>query len=304
MRIAVLFSGQGNQQPDHFMRLRQGAGPDLAAALQKALPTLWDADPPPSEALSPNRIAQPLIFGLQLQLWVALAPRLPRPICFAGYSLGEMAACCAAGLFTPATGIALCSARARLMDVAVSEPAGMLAISGLARMQIQELTAGTTAQIAICNGADQFVIGGLIADLDSLAEAAESVGALRVARLAVTTPSHTALLASATAQFPDLVAASCANRLTERVLSAIDGRRLSTAEQAITALARQLSMPLDWATCMDAVAEHQPDRVLEVGPGAALARLWAGRFPAIPVRAVDEFRSLDGVVEWVTGGQR
>jgi [acyl-carrier-protein] S-malonyltransferase len=190
------------------------------------------------------------------------------------------------------------------MDEAVSAPAGMLAISGLARLALERLTAGSVAQIAICNGPDQFVIGGLAPDLDRIAEAAASAGAARVARLAVNTPSHTALLASATAQFPDRIAPSCASRLKERVLSAVDGRRLATAEQAIAALARQLSTPLDWATCMDAVAEHQPDRVLEIGPGTALARLWASRFPAIPARAVDEFRSLDGVVDWLNGTQR
>jgi [acyl-carrier-protein] S-malonyltransferase len=39
--------------------------------------------------------------------------------------------------------------------------------------------------------------------------------------------------------------------------------------------------------------------VLEVGPGAALASMWNRRFPDVPARSADEFRSADAVVDWV-----
>jgi hypothetical protein len=38
-------------------------------------------------------------------------------------------------------------------------------------------------------------------------------------------------------------------------------------------LARQISTPLDWEACLSAVLEMQPDVLLEIGPGNALARI-------------------------------
>jgi len=43
----------------------------------------------------------------------------------------------------------------------------------------------------------------------------------------------------------------------------------------------------------------QPDAVLEIGPGNALAKLFGELAPAIPVRASDDFRSVDGIVRWL-----
>ena len=65
------------------------------------------------------------------------------------------------------------------------------------------------------------------------------------------------------------------------------------------ALARQISTPLDWDACLGAVLEMQPDAVLEIGPGNALARMWAERAPQVPVRASDDFRSVEGIAAWV-----
>ena len=44
-----------------------------------------------------NAIAQPLVTGASLAAWAALAPGLPRVVAVAGYSVGELAACVAAG---------------------------------------------------------------------------------------------------------------------------------------------------------------------------------------------------------------
>jgi [acyl-carrier-protein] S-malonyltransferase len=39
--------------------------------------------------------------------------------------------------------------------------------------------------------------------------------------------------------------------------------------------------------------------VLEIGPGAALARMWNQRYPDVPARSADEFHSLSAVVRWI-----
>ncbi|MEH3087572.1 MAG: hypothetical protein PGN26_13810 [Xylophilus ampelinus] len=50
---------------------------------------------------------------------------------------------------------------------------------------------------------------------------------------------------------------------------------------------------------MQTLAERGARCVLEVGPGAALARMWRARYPAVPARSVDEFGSRDAVLRWV-----
>lgn len=299
MRLAILFSGQGNQQPEHLRRLRAEAPPALAAALATAIPSVWhDAEVTPA-ALLANRVAQPLIFALQASLWQQLRPGLPRPVCVAGYSLGEMAACCAADAFSVDDGLALCGARAQLMDACVAGPAGLLAIVGLPAAAVTALAAECGLAVAIRNGPDHFVLGGPEAGLARAASLAEGQGAARVVRLGVTTPSHTPWLAEASRAFAARLQPFSAGRLAFPVLSAIDGRPARHGADATAALARQISTTLDWAACLDAVAEMQPDAVLEIGPGNALARMWSERETAVPARATDDFRSVEGILAWV-----
>ena len=87
--------------------------PDLQQALIDGGIGFATVDP---ENLVKNRIVQPLIFAQQMTLWRQLQAESPRPICAAGYLLGEIAACSAAGAFSAVEGLRLCVERARLMD--------------------------------------------------------------------------------------------------------------------------------------------------------------------------------------------
>ena len=75
--------------------------------------------------------------------------------------------------------------------------------------------------------------------------------------------------------------------------------RVTNADQAAKALALQISTTVQWSTCMDQIHARQVRCVLEIGPGAALSRMWNERFPEVPARSVDEFRSASAIVDWV-----
>ena len=77
------------------------------------------------------------------------------------------------------------------------------------------------------------------------------------------------------------------------------GDRISSGRQAASALAMQMAQTVRWSACMDHIHMRRVGCVLEVGPGAALARLWNQRFPDVPARSVDEFRSRSAIVNWV-----
>ena len=101
MRLALLFSGQGGQTLAHWQQVQAGVDGELGAALLRGLPDIANPNVAvDAEKLAKNSIAQPLIFAQQMLLWGRLQSYLPRPICAAGYSLGEMAACSAAGAFS------------------------------------------------------------------------------------------------------------------------------------------------------------------------------------------------------------
>ncbi len=300
MRLALLFSGQGQQTPDHLRALRTRAPGPLDALLAASIPHVWLGENIACEALQENRVAQPFIFAFQMAYWQQLRTLLPRPICAAGYSLGELAACCAAGLFDAESGLKLASRRAASMDACVSEPAGLLAIMGVSRKDLATIIETTHTHLAISNPDQHDVIGGLDPALQEAAELAERLGAMRVVRLGVRTPSHTALLAQGTAAFQrDLAPYRSRQALAFKVLSAIDGKGAVLADQAAEALAKQISHAMDWRACLQAVRELQPDAVLEIGPGRALAKMWNTAYPDVPARAVDDFRGTDGIRQWL-----
>ena len=82
----------------------------------------------------------------------------------------------------------------------------------------------------------------------------------------------------------------------ERASGAVDVLRKA---RAVETLSRQLSETIVWSDCMDAAAEAGMTVALELGPGAALARMLQARHPHIACRSVADFRSLDGIVAWL-----
>lgn len=299
MRLALLFSGQGGQGPQHLARVAQLTPPALRPTLKLALPFLDEPESVEVERLQENRYAQPLIFALQVGFWDQLRQHLPRPICAAGYSLGEMAATSTAGLFAPETGISLCARRAQLMDAATPGASGMLAVLGLGDDTLARISSQYGLAIAIRNGPGHRVLAGAAEQMDQAEQACLAAGASRTVRLAVRTPSHTAQLQTASVAFGEALSSCGEGRLAFPVLSAIDGRPAHTRAQARDALARQISTPLDWEACMQTLVEMQPDVVLEIGPCNALARLLNEIAPHLPVRACDDFRSIEGIVDWL-----
>lgn len=299
MRLAVLFSGQGHQQSEHLARLRQNLHTGTQAVLAQVIPQVWNQTSPSSSDILANRNAQPLIFALQMHLWEQLAKDLPKPACVAGYSLGEMAACSAAGLFSIEEGILLCAARAEAMDNCVSEPAGLLAIKGLTEVSVRSIASESGVVLAIRNSPDHFILGGNASALESAEAIALRLGANRAVRLGITTPSHTPFLQPASIQFAACLKEFSHGQLAFPVMSAIDGHSLRHGGQATDALARQISSPLNWDACLDAVLEMQPDLLLEIGPGNALCRMWEERNTHIPIRASDDFRSVEGILNWI-----
>lgn len=299
MRLAILFSGQGQQTLEHFSFLRENAGRQLSNELEEALGSLWAGTEQAEIDLSTNIVAQPMIFGFEVSWWEKLVPYLPTPVCAAGYSLGEMAACSAAGLFSDSAGVALCHERASLMDSNTSDSFTMLAVLGIGEEKVSDIAKHFGLEIAIRNSPTHFVVTGVESSVHAAVEKFEAAGASKLTPIAVRTPSHTRFLKSASESFLKSLEPYSHGNLLFPVISAVTGKMSYSSKEASTALATQISSMLHWDDALETMVEMRPDVVLEIGPGNALTKMLSEHAPSIPARSVCDFKSAQGVLAWL-----
>ena len=300
MKLGILCPGQGAQSRNMLDKVKD----ELAArrVIEEATEVLgWDPRElilGPEKALFVNAVAQPLLCIAEMAIWTALRAHLPEPSVFAGYSVGELAAHACAGALQTMDLAQLARTRALQMDGACPHDGGLVAVSGLEHRLIERLCAQTGVEIAIINGADRWVAGGLAADLSAFEEAAIRAGA-RIQLLPVSVAAHTRLMSPASTAFRSALAASPLRDPEVRVLAGVDASSVLTRGRAIHTLAHQVAAPIRWADCMDALVESGCDVLLELGPGDALSRMFHSRHACIPCRSVAEFSSFAGVAHWV-----
>ena len=93
------------------------------------------------------------------------------------------------------------------------------------------------------------------------------------------------------------------------LLTQVIGRVMRRVRPGLTPLRAipSLKMPLRWKffgtpeRILDRAGISPGMQVLEIGPGQALARMWNERYPDVPARSCDEFRSAAGIANWVAG---
>ena len=163
---------------------------------------------------------------------------------------------------------------------------------------MDRLCAGQRAWIAIAIGEEEFVIGGEEAALTKLGKDFSERGA-KLTPLKVGVASHTPLLSDAVQPFRALLEASTLIAPATPVVAGIDATWVVRRETAIEKLALQLDRTIAWSDCLDVLYERGCRVFLELGPGRALARMTQARYADVDARAVDDFRSLDGVSSWL-----
>jgi [acyl-carrier-protein] S-malonyltransferase len=299
MSYAVLFSGQGTQGPGMLPWLEsEPASRPALAVMADAIGSDWRAGLEDAQQRSRNAYAQPLITGTALAAWAALAAALNRPpAAIAGYSVGELAAYACAGVFTAQTAIALSVQRAALMDAAVAGvDTGLLSVSGLPVAQVFQ--AQPALECAIEISADQAIYAGEAAALTAAAEVLTAQGAL-CKRLDVRVASHSHWMASAAKGFATQLEAMPFARPHAALVMNASGASTRDPQTLRRALSAQIDHTVQWAACMDALAEQGVACVIEVGAGSTLSKMWNQRHPDIPARALDEFRDVAGAARWI-----
>ena len=298
MSYALLFSGQGTQHP--LMLPWVDSEDALLKRMHAALGvTDWRQAMTQASWAARNRNVQLLLTAVALSAWHRLSAELPAPAAIAGYSVGELAAFAAAGVFDAGMAIRLAAIRAEAMDrCATAAPGGLIAVGGLGPEAVGAMCARTGAAVAIRVAVDSVVLGGDRMALQRCAGEAARLGG-RCTALPVEVPSHTVLMQPAADAFAKVLAREAVQPPTVLLLDNVAAEPVRGSDEARRALSRQIASTVLWSDCVEAIHARRVACVLEVGPGAALASAWNRRYPEVPARSADEFGRARSVAQWL-----
>ena len=275
MSSLFAFPGQGAQKPGMLHRLPQE--PEVLDCLQQASDVIGeDALTLDSEAaLASTRSVQLCL----LIAGVASARLLMRggqaPDYVAGLSIGAYAAAVVAGSLDYRDAVRLVALRGELMQQAYPQGYGMTAILGLSLTAVEGLLAEAEepAYLANINADNQLVIAGSDAAMAGLAVRAKALGASCARRLAMSVPSHCALLAAPARQLAEAFAAVELRAPRIRYLSGSSARPVFDAERLRDDLAFNMSRVVDWHGTLRTAYERGVRLHIELPPGSVLTGL-------------------------------
>ncbi|MBX6394834.1 MAG: ACP S-malonyltransferase [Alicyclobacillaceae bacterium] len=233
----------------------------------------------PEETLRLTYYTQPAILTVSVALWRVLEARGVKPHIVAGHSLGEYTALVAAGALSFGEAVRLVHRRGQYMDEAV--PAGEGAMAAVLQGDREVLASVCEevtrefgpVQLANVNCPGQVVISG---KAEAVREAGKRVlerGAKRVIPLDVSGPFHSVLMEPAAERLAGDLAAVSIRDARCPVVSNVDARPRTGAEELREALVKQVSAPVLWEDSVKTMLEHGVSCVVEVGPGKVLTGL-------------------------------
>ncbi len=311
MKAAVLFPGQGSQ----FIGMGQefiNSDKACAGIMEMAesvcdfpLHTLIAEGP--MEELTRAVHLQPAITVTNLICWQALQTALGDSLpvaCFAGHSLGEFSALCAAGVLTVEDAIRLVAKRGALMErEGLKNPGGMRAVLGLDIAAMEDLIAGYTGTGIVTaanhNSPEQIVIAGSLDALDAVGGMAEGEGA-KVIPLNVSVANHSPLVAEAIPDFAAFIGQIAFKAPKIPVYFNVSARAESDTAAIRDMVARQIASRVRWYEIISAMLADGVDTFIEVGPKTVLKGLMRKIVPAgVKVNALqfDNPQSLAACLE-------
>lgn len=307
-KFAMVFPGQGSQAVgmlaelaeqfpvviDTFSQASEVLGYDLWALVQQG----------PAEELNKTWQTQPALLAASVAIFRVWQQRYPelQPEVMAGHSLGEYSALVCAGVLDFQDAVKLVELRGKLMQQAVPEGTGaMYAIIGLDNEAIinacKTAEQGEVVSAVNFNSPGQVVIAGAKAAVERAAALCKEAGAKRALPLAVSVPSHCALMKPAADQLAVALENLSLNQPNVAVINNVDVATESESQSIRTALVRQLYSPVRWTETVEKMAENGVEILLEIGPNKVLTGLTSRIVKELAAQAVNDVKSLEAVAE-------
>ncbi len=307
--LAFVFPGQGSQSVGMLAEL-SAAHAEVQATFEEASQgaglDLWKLSAQgPEDQLNRTQNTQPALLAASVAVW-RVWQKLggARPAQLSGHSLGEYSALVCAGALSLHDAAALVAERGCLMQAAVPAGVGaMAAILGGDDAQIAAVCAEVAQDQVVSpanfNSPGQLVIAGNAEAVDrALAKLAE-LGVKKAIKLAVSVPSHCALMREAADRLGERMASIRWQLPSMPVVQNAEACSYDTIDAIRGALQRQLYLPVRWTECVHALAAGGATRIVECGPGKVLSGLIKRIDKTIGVRAIGAPVELDAACsEW------
>jgi [acyl-carrier-protein] S-malonyltransferase len=246
------------------------------------LPITRLAEAGPLDALTDTQVAQPALVATSLAALALLREQFPGSLCVgavAGHSVGEFAACVAAGALDEEEALRLVHVRAQAMAAACRSVDGtMLAVVGLDAPTLQAICeaasdADGSVELANLNAPGQLIISGERRATQRAAEQARAAGARRVLPLTVGGPFHSVYMRSAAEPLRRALAETPPRAASVPLVANASAEPIQEPDQLTEELVDQICAPVRWSESLERLSRMGCDRFLEVGPGNVLAGL-------------------------------
>lgn len=306
--FAMVFPGQGSQAVGMLADLA-AAYPIVEETFKQASDVLgydlWDlVQNGSAEDLGQTQRTQPALLASSVaiyRVWQQKYPEL-KPSVMAGHSLGEYSALVCAGVLDFQDAIKLVELRGNAMQQAVPAGTGaMYAIIGLDNEAIinaceqAQAEVGEIVSAVNFNSPGQVVIAGTKAAAEKAGELCKAAGAKRALPLAVSVPSHCALMKPAADKLAEALQNITLNVPVVPVINNVDVSVETDAEAICNALVHQLYSPVRWTETVEKMANEGVTTLYEIGPGKVLTGLTSRIVKELKAQAVNDLVSLEAV---------
>lgn len=145
------------------------------------------------------------------------------------------------------------------------------------------------------NSPGQVVIAGNKSAVERAAELCKQAGAKRALPLAVSVPSHCALMKPAADQLAVKLESITFKAPSVPVINNVDVKQEKNADEIRNALVRQLYNPVRWTESVEKMTTSGVQILFEIGPNKVLTGLTKRINKALDAHAVNDIASLSAV---------
>ena len=283
--FSLVFPGQGSQTigmgKDFFENydlvkdLFKEADDSLGTSLSKIILE------GPKDELDLTVNTQPAIFLISYSIFQVMKKEfnidLDNAKYFAGHSLGEYSALCAANYLSFSDTIKLLKIRGNAMQNAVPKgEGGMLAVLGSKVEIIEDLLNENKnnfiVQIANDNSEGQIVLSGRNSDLEKLTHVLKSKKVKNI-KLPVSAPFHCQLMKNATKIMKNEIQKLNFQESKNKLISNVTAKEILNKEELKTLLIDQIENRVRWRESVDYMIDNGVNHFIEIGPGKVLTGL-------------------------------
>lgn len=294
--LVIVAPGQGAQTPGFLnpwleipeFRDRLSAWSEITGLDLIAYGTTADAD-----EIRDTAVAQPLLVAASLAAFETLGVA---PDLVAGHSVGEFAAAAIAGVLTTEQALGLVRERGSAMAKAASvDETGMVAVLGGVEAEVLASIAQHELTPANINGAGQIVAGGTLQQLAAFT--ADPPQRARLIPLKVAGAFHTVHMVPAEDHLRGAAEGITPADPRTKLLSNSDGAVVTSGDEYVKRLIKQVGNPVRWDACMATMAAEGITAMIELLPGGTLTGLAKRGLPGVKTVALKTPADLDAARE-------